>query len=116
MYLPVLADTPFAELATLKPRTEGSSQDFLTWFNYQRIFQFNTWGHLALVAAFLVFELVPTVVGTLLKILRLLLGGGAKAVACTEEDGKTFQQALEDGAIRVRFAYGHLVQAASWQN
>lgn len=89
-------------MAALAPRTEGSSQSFFTWFNYKRMFQFNTWGHLVLIALFLALELIPALLGSLIKILRLLLGTKCKAaVLSLDEGGKTFQQAIEDGTIRV---------------
>lgn len=97
------AEPPFADAAALQPRGEGTSDDFLSWFNYQRLFQINTWGHLALVAAFVAFQLVPYLVSTAFKIMRAVSGVGSRPAS--NPDGaaeKTFQDALKDGDIAVR--------------
>lgn len=97
------AETPFAEAAALKPRDEGSSDTFLSWFNYQRLFQFNTWGHLALIAAFVLFQLVPFIISTVFSIVRAVSGIPVQPTKSPDDtNSKTFQQAIADGDIAVR--------------
>lgn len=97
------ADTSFAEEAALKPREDGSSDDFMTWFNFQRLFQFNTWGHLALVISFVVFQLVPFILATVFSFLRAISGVPTRPTEAADDAvSKTFQQALSDGDISVR--------------
>jgi hypothetical protein len=75
----------------------------MDWFNYQRLFQFNTWGQLALLAAFVLFQFVPFVISTIFSLLRAISGMPARPTSSPDDiHSKTFQQALADGDIRVR--------------
>ena len=95
------------------PREDGSSDDFMTWFNFQRLFQFNTWGHLALIISFVIFQLVPFILATVFSFLRAISGVPTRPTEAADDAvSKTFQQALSDGDISVRRSILILIQGS----
>jgi hypothetical protein len=98
------ADLPYAEAAALmKGDGQGSTADFFVWFNYPRLFQFNTWGHLALLAAFVLFQLVPFLFSTVFSIMHVISGVSSSPICSTDAArNKPFAEALAEGNISVR--------------
>lgn len=93
----------FAELAALKSGADDASDSFVAWFQWQRVFQVNTWGHVALGALLIVVDALPILLAFLRKLGRLFSGTrtpvGELPTPCTP---LTFVQAATAGVFQVR--------------
>lgn len=70
---------------------------------YERIFQVATWGHCSLLLGFILRELLPGTIGSVLKITRLAAGLRPTSHDLIGVDGDTpFMDALASGTMRVR--------------
>lgn len=70
---------------------------------YERIFQVATWGHCALLLAFLLREAVPAAIGAAVKLLKVAAGLRPTSRELHVLDEQIpFMDALEGGTMRVR--------------
>ena len=85
--------------------TDGrSSETFLEWFQWRRVFVVTTWCHLALVAIFIVLELLPRVWKVVRKFARLFRGRRTRVGDLPPaETPLTFEDAMNAGKFKVRW-------------
>eukprot|EP00892_Ulva_mutabilis_P009410 jgi/Ulvmu1/6841/UM031_0046.1 len=101
-----IANLDVAEKAALSSGADGSSESFVTWFRYERIFQVATWGHCALLLGFVLREAVPATLGSVLKILKLAAGLRPSAQDLVPVDADMpFMDAIQTGTMRGMTSY-----------